>query len=400
MILPKDSHVTDLIVKHYHERTKHQGKGMTLNEIQSHGYWVIGGTSAVGSAIASCVTCRKLRGAVIEQKMADLPEDRLESAPPFTYCAVDYFGPFIVKEKRKELKRYGVIFTCMASRAIHLEVANSLDTDSFLNAFRRFTSRHGPVRQLRSHQGTNFVGARRELAEALAEMDHEKTKSRLLEEQCDWITFKMNVPSASHMGGVWERQIGTVRNVLSSLLQDNAKQLDDESLRTLMCEAEAIVNSRPLTINQLTDPDSLEPRTPSHLLTMKLKVLLSPPGQLQSVDMYARKHWRRVQHLTNKFSARWRKEYLLSLQERQKWTRSRPNLRVGDIVMVKDVNVSRNAWQLGRVATVYPSKDGQVRKVQVALADGCLDKEGRRSGPVRYLERPVQKLVLLMAAEE
>jgi len=137
--------------------------------------------------------------------MADLPEDRLESAPPFTYCAVDYYGPFIVKEKRKELKRYGVIFTCMASRAIHLEVANSLDTDSFLNAFRRFTSRRGPVRQLRSDQGTNFVGARWELAEALAEMDHEKTKSRLLEEQCDWITFNMNVPSASHMGGVWER---------------------------------------------------------------------------------------------------------------------------------------------------------------------------------------------------
>ena len=100
MILPKDSHVTDLIVKHYHEPTKHQGKGMTLNEIRSHGYWVIGGTSAVGSAIASCVTCRKLRGAVIEQKMADLPEDCLESAPPFTYCAVDYFGPFNVKNAR------------------------------------------------------------------------------------------------------------------------------------------------------------------------------------------------------------------------------------------------------------------------------------------------------------
>ena len=219
--------------------------------------------------------------------MADLPEDRLESAPPFTYCATDYFGPFIVKEKRKELKRYGVIFTCMASRAIRLEIANSLDTDSFLNAFRRFTSRCGPVCQLHSDQGTNFVGTRGELAEALAKMDNGKIKSSLLKEQCDWITFKMNVPSASHMGGVWEHQIRTVRNVLSSLLQDNAKQLDDESLRTLMCEAEAIVNSRPLTINQLADPDSPKPLTPSHLLTMKSKVLLSPPGQFEPADMYA-----------------------------------------------------------------------------------------------------------------
>ena len=136
IILPKGSHVTKLIIKHYHEYTKHQGKGMTLNEIRSRGYWIIGGSSAVSTVIASCVTCRKLRGPVIEQRMADLPEDRLESAPPFTYCAADYFGPFMVKEKRKEIKRYGVIFTCMASTAIHLEIANSLDTDSLLNAFR------------------------------------------------------------------------------------------------------------------------------------------------------------------------------------------------------------------------------------------------------------------------
>ena len=151
--MPKKSHLTKLIIKQYHECTKHQGKGMTLNEIGSRGYWIIAGSSAVSTVIASCVTCKKLRGPVIEQRMADLSEDRLESAPPFTYCAGDYFGPFMVKEKRKEIKRYGVIFTCMASTAILLEIANSLDTDSFLNAFRRFTSRRGPVRQLRSDQG-------------------------------------------------------------------------------------------------------------------------------------------------------------------------------------------------------------------------------------------------------
>ena len=96
--------MTKLIIKHYHECTKHQGKGMTLNEIGSRGYWIIGGSSAVSTVIASCVTCRKLQGPVIEQRMADLPEDRLESAPPFTYCAAYYFGPFMVKEKRKEMK--------------------------------------------------------------------------------------------------------------------------------------------------------------------------------------------------------------------------------------------------------------------------------------------------------
>ena len=129
IILPRDSHVTMLIVKHFHESTSHQGKGMTLNAIRSNGFWVVSGSSTVVSAISSYVKCQKLRGAVQEQRMSDLPEDRLESTPPFTYCAVDYFGPFIVKDGRKELKRYGVLFTCMASRAMHRETANSLETD-------------------------------------------------------------------------------------------------------------------------------------------------------------------------------------------------------------------------------------------------------------------------------
>ena len=223
IILPRDSHVTMLSVKHFHESTSHQGKGMTLNAIRSNGFWVVSGSSTVASAISSCVKCQKLRGDMQEQRMSDLLEDSLESTPPFTYCAVDYFGPFIVKDGRKELKRYGVLYICIASRDIHLETANSLETDSFINALRRFISRRGPIRQLRSDQGTNFVGARKELTQALAEMDHGKIKAKLLEEQCDWFPFKMNVPAASHMGGVWERQIRSVRSVLLSLLQDNGE---------------------------------------------------------------------------------------------------------------------------------------------------------------------------------
>ena len=277
VILPKGSHVTSLIIRYYHESTKHQGKGMTLNQIRPHGFWIIGGSLAVSNVIASCVTCRKLRGAVIEQ-MSDLPEDRLESCLPLTYCDVDYFGPLTIKEGRKELKRYGVLFTCMSSRAIHLETVVSLDTDSFINALRRFLSRRGPVRQLRSNNNTNFVGACRELKEPLKEMVESCIKEELLKSQCDWIKFKMNIPATSHMGGVWERQIRTVCSILSSLLSNNGTQLDDESLRTLLCEVEAIVNSRPLTTNHLSDPDLSEPLTPNHLLTMKSKVLLSSPG--------------------------------------------------------------------------------------------------------------------------
>ena len=126
---------------------------MSLNEIQANGFWVISGTSAAASKIANCVTCRKLRGTVQEQKMSDLPGDRLKLAPPFTICAVDYCGPWYIKEGCKEVKKYVALFTCMASRAVHLEVSNTLETDSFVNALRCFICRRGPVRQLRSDQG-------------------------------------------------------------------------------------------------------------------------------------------------------------------------------------------------------------------------------------------------------
>ena len=116
--------------------------------------------------MSNCITqCDmwRIRGSLVHQKMADLPKDRLDPSPPFAYCAVDYFEPFIIKERKSEVKRSGVLFTCMASRSVHLETANSQDTSSFINALSRFLNRRGPVRQLRPDMGMNFVGAQNEL---------------------------------------------------------------------------------------------------------------------------------------------------------------------------------------------------------------------------------------------
>ena len=118
----------------------------------------------------------------------------------------------------------------MDSRAIHLETASSLTTESFLNAYRRFVCRRGPVQQLRSDQGTNFVGAENELEAGLREMNQDKIRRELLKSGCDWFSWKMNAPHSSHMGGVWERQIRTVRSAPTGLLQNHASQLNDESL--------------------------------------------------------------------------------------------------------------------------------------------------------------------------
>ena len=287
-ILPKKGHMTDLIISHCHDFVEHQGRGMTHNKIRSSGFWIIGGSSAVSDHIAKRVCCRKLRGAVQEQKMADLPEDRVQSAPPFSYCAADYFGPWYVKEGRRQLKRCGVLFMCMASRAVHLEVANSLTADSFINASSSFVGRRGPVRQIRSDQGTNLFGARNEFQEAPSELDHDKIRRELLKRNCDWVDYKMNVPHASHMGGAWERQIRSVRNVLAALLSRHGSQLDDEPLNTFMVEAESFVNCRPLEVNDVSSSECLDPLTSNQLLTMKSSVVLSPPGSFQRADLYSK----------------------------------------------------------------------------------------------------------------
>ena len=260
--------------------------------------------------------------------------------------------------------------------------------------------RRGPVRQLRSDQGTNFVGAKNELQQALSTLHHEKIQQELAKRNCDWIDFKMNVPEASHMGGAWERQIRTVRNVLATLLTQHAAQLDDETLRTFMVEAEAIVNCRPLTVDTINSPQMLESLTPNHLLTMKSKVILSPPGEFQRADLYSKKRWRRVQYLANEFWTRWRKDYLQSLQPRQKWIATRRNLQVDDIVVVIDDNSPRNCWRIARVEETYPDDDGLVRKVRIKIADRNLDENGRPAGPPTSLCRPVQKLILLLPHEE
>ena len=163
--MPKNSHVSKLIILWCHQKTGHAGRGMTLNEVRSSGFWILNANSILNSQF-HCVTCRSLRGKLGEQLMSELPSDRLQECPPFTYCGVDLFGPFLIKNGRKEMKRYGVMFTCLCSRAVHIEVAHSLDNDSFILSLRRFIGRRGNIRLMRSDNGSNFVGAIKELREA------------------------------------------------------------------------------------------------------------------------------------------------------------------------------------------------------------------------------------------
>jgi hypothetical protein len=329
IIIPKNSEISKLIIRDAHEKLSHVGRNHTLAVIREK-YWLINGPSAVKNVISKCITCRRSNSSVGEQKMSNLPRDRITpDEPSFTNCGVDYFGPFEVKQGRSYVKRYGVIFTCLSSRAVHIEIASSLDTDSYINAMRRFIARRGPVKLMRSDNGSNFTSAEKELKQSIEEWNLSAINSEMQQRNIDW---RFNPPAGSHFGGVWERLIKSIRQVLKGILRQQI--LSDEVLSTLMCEVESILNSRPITRNS-DNINDLEALTPNHLLLLNRKPML-PPGIFVKTDNYVKRRWRQVQYLANLFWSRWTKEYLPLLQERQKWHCAKRNLQVGDIVLVVD----------------------------------------------------------------
>ena len=224
------------------------------------------------------------------------------------------------------MKRYGCIFTCLVVRAIHIEVLHSMDTSSLIDAIHRFIARRGAPKTVCSDNGTNFVGAERELRESLEQWDQQRIGNRLANEGICW---SFNPPTASHMGGVWERQIRTVRRILAGLAPE--ERLTDEGLRTLFCSAENIVNSRP--ISPLSeDPSDLEPLTPNHLLQLRFSCI--PPGVYSEADRYSRRRWRQVQYLADLFWQRWQTEYLPQLRQATKWQEPQRNVAAGDLVLL------------------------------------------------------------------
>ena len=333
-LLPAGHHVTQLIEYNAQARLGHSGVERVLADIRQR-YWLVKGRTTVRRVLSTCILCKKDRARTEIQKMADLPRDRLTPGkPPFTFTGVDYFGPLIVRRGCSEVKRYGCLFTCLSTRAIHIEVSTSLETDAFINCLFRFIALIGRPEEIRSNNGTNFVGAKTELKLAMQEWNQTKIHDAMLQKEIAWL---FNPPGASHLGGVWERQIHTVRTILNALVQQ--QRIDEDSLHTLLCEVESIVNSRPIT-KLSDDPRDPYPLTPNHLLQMSSGPVV-PPGCFVKQDAY-RRRWRQVQYLADVFWSRWLKEYLPGLQERQRWTATTRNIAVGDLVLVKNESMPRN----------------------------------------------------------
>ena len=293
-----------------------------------------------GAQENKCIRCRKGRAQTKAPVMADLPEERLVASTVFSNVGVDYFGPFTVKIGRRNEKRWCCLFTCLTVRAVHIKIVPKLNTDSCLNAIMRFIARRGKPVKMISDNGTNFVGAEKELAEYIAAWNKVRIEEHLIQQGIRW---KFNPPAAPHFG-VWERLVRSCKKAMYAVLGN--RSVTEDVLSTTMCLIEQMLNARPLT-QVRSDATDLEAITPNHfLLGNKNLCLPYLSGAEQFVDH--RKLFRQTHAYADLIWDRFRKEYLPTLNSRKKWqTTTDRSLQQGDLVWLVEDSDKSGYYDLG-----------------------------------------------------
>ena len=380
IILPKSERVTTLIIKDAHEGNYHMGTNQTLAMI-SNKFWIISAREEIRRWEKQCNTCRRRNRNPMSQIMAPLPRCRTaRSGRPFTIVSVDFAGPILTKTGRGKPrnKRYIAVFTCLEVRAVHLEMAYSLSTDSFLKALFRMTDRRGTMTDLYLDNGTNFVGAKNEIDEIAA-----LNKNRLQEKTAHMaIKWHFNPPSGPHFGGVHEIMVKSAKRAVYSIL--NSAEINDEELVSALTGAENLINSRPLTY-QTANSNDVIPLSPNHFLIGRMGGECAPDLTFDAHSTYNQR-WRRVQGLITEVWIRWMKEFVPGLSARKRWHQEQKNFQVGDVVLLVSADTPRGSWPLGKIVQVFPGNDGKIRVVDVKVGN-------------KTLRRPIVKLVLLQSSD-
>ncbi|XP_058828346.1 uncharacterized protein LOC131688193 [Topomyia yanbarensis] len=362
ILLPKDHKLTALLVDNYHQRFKHQNQETVFNEIRQQ-FRIPKLRPLIQRVARSCLYCKVRKATPKPPMMAPLPRVRLTPhIRAFSYTGIDYFGPIQVKQGRSLVKRWVALFTCLTTRAVHLEIVHSLSTQSCVMAIRRFIARRGSPSDLYSDNGTCFRGASNLLTEQIKAI-HEGCAVTFTNAHTNWY---FNPPSAPHMGGCWERMVRSVKAAMGGI-SEHSRHPSDEVLETVVLEAESIVNSRPLTYVPLDNADQ-EALTPNHFLLYGSSGIVQPRTQLVYDGSALRDSWKLAQHLANEFWKRWVREYLPTLTRRTKWFEHVKPIEAGDVVIVVDEN-KRNGWLRGRVVEIVRGRDGQVRSAKVRTTD-------------------------------
>ncbi|KAI4472723.1 hypothetical protein M0802_016545 [Mischocyttarus mexicanus] len=379
-ILPRQSKFTQLVISDAHARTMHGGTQLTLAYIRRT-FWIIGGRAPVKSFMKDCITCARIRGVRAHQFMAPLPTSRVTPSLVFETTGLDYAGPVSLKTFQgrgaKSFKGWIAVFVCFSTSAVHLEVVSDYSTEGFLKAFRRFASRRGIPKTLRSDCGTNFQGADAQLKELFSTATKESLRiQRLLaNDGTKWI---FNPPGAPHMGGKWEAAVKSIKYHLQRTISDTLFTFEDFS--TFLAQVEAVLNSRPLS-SLSEDPDDLSALTPGHFIRGEALTTIPEPS-LTDISDSRLSHFQRIQERFQQFWKRWSAECLQAHQTTSKWQTSQDTIKKGSLVLISDERFPPSKWPLARVIELHPGKDGLCRIVTVKTATSTIT-------------RPIVKLVPL-----
>ena len=373
-ILLEDKHpLSILLIRDFHRKVKHLGVQTTLNKMRMSGFRVTKPFRTVKSIVESCIICRRVNALAYKYpKMNDIPKHRVQLVKPFLHVGVDYTSHIWCTEEPHDIKYYIIIFTCLNTRAIYVDLLPDMSTNQFLLVFVRFVNEHGIPTHVYSDNARSFVNGVYVIKEVFSS---------------DEFKEKFSVHSIKHIripvyspwqGATWERMIRTMKACLYKCI--GKRRLEYFRLKTILSDIVNAVNSRPLTYRNSTD-QSLEILTPNHFIRpyAVTSLLIRNPKDLFEKSASRRQlvHSLEVRNeMLETFKKSWFEEYLLSLQETYKClhdTEFSNKIRVGEIVLIRQPNLKRHQWILGRVLELYYGNDKKVRSAKV-LRSGDWEK--------------------------
>ena len=374
IILPRNNHVTDLIIRHYHMVNHHAGVQTTLYLMREK-FWVIDGRIQIKRVIHKCITCFHAKPKLISYKMGNLPSQRVRQARPFINVGVDYCGPFFIKEKKyrnqRFIKTYVAIFVCMATKAIHIEAAEDLSTEAFMAVFTRFIARRGLSENINSDNGKNFEGTNNELNELYLMLNSSETNEKIKHFSTkNRINWHFIPPKAPNFGGLWEAMVGRFKYHFKRVAYD--KKFTFCEFITFCTEVEAILNSRPLT-PMSTDINDLSVLTPGHFLIGD-SIRSMPEENYSLLPTNRLNAWQNLKKIKQDLWSKWHKEYLSHLNFRQNKSSSSPKLKIGQLVLLQEDDVPCMEWPRARIHNVHPGDDGVIRTVTIKTSTGLLKR--------------------------
>ena len=362
-----DKHdVVELLVSETPDRCGHSGTQIVMNVLRER-FWIISLRQITRSVASKCIVCKKQKAKRVESDPPPLPENRVRNCAVFEVTGIDFAGPVFIKGGEKA---WICIFTCAVYRAVHFELASSLSVTSFMECLRRFIARRGRPCYIYSDNGTNFRGS----AKVLNSLNWEKIVKQSSAWQIEW---RFNPPSAPWWGGWWERLIGVLKSILRKIL--GKANLCYESLTTSLCDAEAIINSRPLTYIS-EDPQDFRPLSPAMFLQEINEIGVPDLDMLYNEKLNKKLKYR--QKLLHDLRVRFRAEYLSRLLLKGAGKKETRAIEVGDIVLIGDDNRKRIDWPLARVIKLIEGRDGNVRVCELKTKNGILTRPIQRIYPL------------------